>query len=250
MEFNIPAEGAEYQQAISGPENSEARCPDIYVVQPEDTYYGIAAKLGMTAYELSGMNPFIDPDALQVGEELCIPLQTEDSFATPTYAEPRVILFPPAPNPPAQPMPAPTPTPAPMPVPIPQTIQPPVQPIHPAPTAAQQPCPTNHIRVTVPSGWDCGQVLRRYNVSYQALASANPRINIDSLMSGQLLCIPPSGSRGLCGTDFVTYIMVSSDTLESLARRYSIAPCALLKANGNLAPSDFVAGRVICVPCE
>ncbi len=247
MEFNTPAEGAEYQPAIAGPGESEALCPDIYVVQPGDTYYGIAAKLGMTVYELSGMNPDVNPDMLQIGEELCIPLQTEDTLATPTYAEPRVILFPPTPAP-APPIPAPVPIPTPVKPPLPTPTPVPKSPAEPTPI--QQPCPANHIRVTVPAGWDCSQVLRRYNVSYLALASANPRVSIDSLMSGQLLCIPPSGSRGLCGGDFVTYVMEVSDTLESLARRYGISSCALLKANGNLAPSDFVAGRVICVPCE
>ncbi len=302
MEFNMPSERLELEPAASSAMEGDVLCPDIYVVQPGDTYYGIAAKLGITAYQLSGLNPYVDPEALQVGQQLCIPLQTEDSFpaptfaptqyaepeeaaptfaeagtyeagyrdgdypagdhaeavfageygaeptyAEPTYAEPRDLSTP-APiqqapvNPPITIQKAPS-----APAPQAEQYQEPLT----APTPSLTPCPTSNIRVTVPTGWDCAQILRRYNVSYQALADANPRASIDALTSGQLLCVPPSGSRGLCdGVDLSTYTMKSSDTLESIARQYGIRACDLLRANRNLAPSDFCSGRTICVPRE
>ena len=46
-----------------------------YVVQPDDTLSGIAAEFGMTPWHIVAENPSIDPDWLNVGQQLVIPSQ-------------------------------------------------------------------------------------------------------------------------------------------------------------------------------
>jgi nucleoid-associated protein YgaU len=48
-----------------------------YTVQPGDSLSSIAAKYGMTSWHIADANPSIDPDWLNVGQELTIPSQDE-----------------------------------------------------------------------------------------------------------------------------------------------------------------------------
>ncbi len=45
----------------------------VYVVQPGDTLSGIAARFNVTVDELVDANRIVNPDALQVGQEITIP---------------------------------------------------------------------------------------------------------------------------------------------------------------------------------
>ncbi len=123
-------------------------------------------------------------------------------------------------------------------------------PIEEAPVQPQpETCPENYNYITIPYGWDVSNVLIRFGVSYQALAAANPGINLDQLYSGVALCVPPPGMPSLCANDQGTaYTMRGFDTLDSVARRFRVTSTALLSANPSLAPQDFVAGREICIP--
>ncbi len=47
--------------------------PQVYIVQPGDTLYGIAMRLGVTVEELVEANRLSDPNYLRVGQELRIP---------------------------------------------------------------------------------------------------------------------------------------------------------------------------------
>ncbi len=44
-----------------------------YIIRPGDTLYLIAQRLGTTVTTLLNLNPGINPDALQIGEEICVP---------------------------------------------------------------------------------------------------------------------------------------------------------------------------------
>jgi len=128
--------------------------------------------------------------------------------------------------------------PLPAPVPRPPVVIPP----------ATSACPARYIRATVPFGWDFSNILIHYGVSFDALQNANPRVNLSALRAGQVLCVPPSGSRGLCTGNASTHIVERSENLGAIARRYRTTVAALLRANPNLAPQDFIPGRVICIP--
>ncbi|HEY8462454.1 MAG TPA: LysM peptidoglycan-binding domain-containing protein [Bacillota bacterium] len=44
-----------------------------YIIRPGDTLYLIAQRLGTTATALLNLNPGINPDALQIGQQICVP---------------------------------------------------------------------------------------------------------------------------------------------------------------------------------
>lgn len=51
--------------------------PTIYVVQPADTLLGIALKFGVTVAALQQTNGIINPQSLQIGQELIIPASSD-----------------------------------------------------------------------------------------------------------------------------------------------------------------------------
>ena len=56
---------------VPGPE-----CPTGYVprtIRAGDTLYSIARELGTTVDDILDANPGLDPDALQVGQQICVP---------------------------------------------------------------------------------------------------------------------------------------------------------------------------------
>lgn len=61
-------------QAICIPIPGPVPCPGfIYVIQPGDTYYLIAARYGVTVDALIRANPGVDPNRLMVGQRICVP---------------------------------------------------------------------------------------------------------------------------------------------------------------------------------
>ena len=166
----------------------------LHAVARGETFRSIAAMHGTTVLDLSERNPYADPEALLVGEVLCVP---EGCAGGP----------------------------------------------HP-PDAS---CPFGYAAGTIRYGQTYEDLLLEYNVSYLAFRLSNPNLDPDRLLPGQKYCIPPTGSRGLCGAGGRTYIMLQGDTLMMVAARFHTTPGRLLRLNQYLAPADFVAGRVICV---
>ncbi|WP_245684763.1 LysM peptidoglycan-binding domain-containing protein [Orenia metallireducens] len=170
----------ELQQA---PPNTEA-----YQIKAGDTLYSLAQRFNTTVSAIISANPEIDPDNLQVGDKIFIPLQKEypscpegnyytikagDSFyaiadrfnisvddlqeANP-YVEPNnlkvgeVICIP--------------------------LATPPVE------------CPQGSILYIVKKGDTFYSIAKKYKISVAELRDANPRINPDELLIGQKICIP------------------------------------------------------------
>lgn len=203
-------------------------CPDgvLHPVRSGETMESVARAHGVTTLALMERNPYVDPEDLQVGMLLCVPRRTP----TPTP--------PPTPTPVPRPIPIP---PTPVPVPPPATIPVPI----PAPPSIQ--CPPGYGNGVVRYGESYVDILLRYDISYQAFRLANPTLQIERLLPGQRYCIPPSGSRGLCGSGTESYVIEIGETLRSLAGKFRTSQAALLRLNPALAPSDFIPGRVICV---
>ncbi|MEX0973987.1 MAG: LysM peptidoglycan-binding domain-containing protein [Bacillota bacterium] len=58
--------------SANGPPCERAR---YYTVRPGDTFYLVAKEIGVTVDELTRLNPTTDPDNLQVGALICVPLE-------------------------------------------------------------------------------------------------------------------------------------------------------------------------------
>jgi len=260
-------------------------CTDVYIVQPGDTYYGIAAKLGITVYQLSGLNPFVNPDAIEVNQRLCIPLLQPDSDEIIAAVEPGEIPSharehePPgeraAPKSKAQnetmltqnhqkqaaqhleqpearylKMQAESQYPDNQPEMQSHEQKSPYS-LQETTSATESIASNRHdyTTMTMPHGWSFYNILVRYGVSYDALQRANPGVDLEALAGGQAIYVPPAGSRGL--TDergFETHIVERFETLDSISRKYRVSTANLLKNNPNLTPHDFIVGRVILVP--
>ncbi len=58
---------------IPAPPRTEP-CPGrLFTIEPGDTFIGIAGRFGYTLDALLAINPGIDPDRLQVGQQICLP---------------------------------------------------------------------------------------------------------------------------------------------------------------------------------
>ena len=109
-------------------------------------------------------------------------------------------------------------------------------------------CPAGYTRGIVQNGQTFTDLLLQHNVSWQAMRNANPSLPTTRLSPGTRYCIPPAGTRKLCPTGTDSYVMGQYEDLNTLSELFGVAPGVFLTVNTQLAPSDFPAGRVICVP--
>ncbi len=110
-------------------------------------------------------------------------------------------------------------------------------------------CPTGYRQGVTQNNQTFTDLLLDYDVSYSAMRGANPTLPTSRLAPGTVFCAPPVGSRKFCTNGASsTYIMGVNDTLDSIALSLGVDPGRLLRLNPNLAPRDFVPGRVICLP--
>ena len=109
-------------------------------------------------------------------------------------------------------------------------------------------CPFGYTSGVVQNGQTFTDLLLQHNVSYQAMRSANPTLPTTRLSPGTFYCVPPSGSRRLCPAGAQSYVMGEFEDLNTLAELFSVSPGVFLALNTQLAPADFTAGRVVCVP--
>ena len=109
-------------------------------------------------------------------------------------------------------------------------------------------CPLGYSRGIVQNGQTFTDLLLQHNVSWQAMRSANPALSTTRIAPGTRYCIPPAGSRRLCPSGTDSYVMGQFEDLNTLSELFGVAPGLFLTVNTQLAPSDFTAGRVICVP--
>lgn len=92
------------------------------------------------------------------------------------------------------------------------------------------------------------EISRFYNISLDDLIEANPYIEPDLILPGQVLCIPQSVPSANCSIGASTYIVQKGDTFYSIAKRYKIRLSTLLKANPNVNPDALLIGQSICIP--
>jgi LysM repeat protein len=63
-------------QIICIPAPSPGRCPSgssEYTIRAGDTYFSLARRFNVSVQAIMDANPGVDPDALQIGQVICIP---------------------------------------------------------------------------------------------------------------------------------------------------------------------------------
>ncbi|MEG1813363.1 MAG: LysM peptidoglycan-binding domain-containing protein [Clostridia bacterium] len=271
-------EGLDFNQIQAGdtvcvpPRQLTCVSGSLYTVRRGDTFTSIAERYGISTLELSERNPYVDQYNLAVGQTLCVPRQNRPvpppvgpGTPVPPIAPPPPITPPSPPGPvgpgtpvpPIAPPPPITPPSPPGPPPRPpRPPRPPQPPIPPQPPRPPQPippqpiprCPNGYREGYVQPGQIFSDILRRYNVSYQAFELANPRLNMARLIPGQRFCAPPAQARRLCENGGRSYVIERGYDLASTARLLGVTTGELLYLNATLAPGDFIPGRVICRP--
>ena len=116
------------------------------------------------------------------------------------------------------------------------------------PTGEGRSCPVGSAAYTVQPGQSVVDVMVASNVSLRALREYNEDIRLTALRPGDVLCVPPSGDRGLCDNGGPVYRLQEGDTIDEIAELNGTSVEQLLRLNPNLLPSDFVTGKVICLP--
>ena len=116
------------------------------------------------------------------------------------------------------------------------------------PTGEGRSCPLGSAAYTVQPGQSVVDVMVASNVSLRALREYNEDIRLTALRPGDVLCVPPSGDRGLCDNGGPVYRIQEGDTIDEIAELNGTSVEQLLRLNPNLLPSDFVTGQVICLP--
>lgn len=171
---------------------SPGPCPGgfAYIVKSGDTFFSIARRYGIAVPALSAANPGVDPNALRVGQQLCIPaaappqepcpgrlytIQPGDTFYGLArrfgYTLDALLAANPGVNPDS--------------LRVGQAFC-----LPPAPGGGPFPCPAGSIYVIQP-GDTLYAIARRRGISLNALLAANPQItDVNRVPVGEPVCIP------------------------------------------------------------
>ena len=114
--------------------------------------------------------------------------------------------------------------------------------------SCEQFCPSGYACGTVRYGQTYADLLIENDVSYQNFREANPRLSPTGLLPGQRYCVPPKQTAPTCPSGTTRFTIPEGQTLADLATTLRITQGRLLRINETLAPSEFTAGRQICVP--
>lgn len=163
-------------------------CPGgtYYTIRAGDTLFSLARRFNTTVDAILQANPGLDPMNLQVGRIICIPT---------------------------------------------------------APQPGQ--CPGG-FPYQIVAGDTYYSLARRFNTTVEALIAANPGVDPNRLMIGQIICIPVPPTPGPCPGG--TYQIRAGDTFFSIARRFNTTVEALIAANPGVDPNRLMVGQIICLP--
>jgi LysM repeat protein len=231
------------------------KCPIgtfAYTVKPGDTIYALAMKYNTTVAAIIAANPGIDPNNLQVGQVICIPMGTPppplcdgmyyvvrpgDTFYSIANRFGITVAQLIAANPGVDPNN----------LQVGQLICIPKQ-------TPPVPCPGGTIYV-VRVNDSLTSILLRFNISVMDLMAGNPNLCLEDIKVGDELCILPHKDRGCpCLPGSEPYTIVPADVsgpgtvVEHLARKFNVPASSIMLANPSLAPGDFVVGKTVCIP--
>ncbi len=241
----INPNGLRIGQGICIPGAAPVACPEgsfPYVIRSGDTLFSLARQYRSTVAAIIAINRGINPNALFVGQTICIPGVTpvvcpEGSFSYTVqqgdtlFALARrfgtTVAAINALNPGLDP----------------SSLQ--IGRIICIPGAPPVTCPQGSLTYVIRSGDTLFSIAQRFGTTVSAIITLNPSINPNALRIGQEICVPQAVTTCPGGA---IYIIQSGDTLFLLATRFDISVGALQTANPGLDPNLLVPGQRICIP--
>ncbi|MBE3590933.1 MAG: LysM peptidoglycan-binding domain-containing protein [Firmicutes bacterium] len=165
-------------------------CPGgqvAYTVRPGDTFFLLAQRFGTTVAAIQAANPGVNPNNLQIGQILCIPVGVPSACPPGTFAHVVVagdtffrlaqqfgttVAAIQAANPGVNP----------------NNLQ--IGQVLCIPTGAPVTCPPGTFQYTVQPGDTFFLLAQRFGTTVAAIQAANPTVDPNNLQVGQVLCIP------------------------------------------------------------
>ncbi|MBM7581542.1 LysM repeat protein [Caldicoprobacter guelmensis] len=216
-----------------------------YIIRPGDTFFSLARRFNTTVAAIISANPGIDPNRLQIGQRICIPMQPqfppcpEGNFYT---IRPGDTLFSIArrfnvsvddileANPGIDP----------------ENLR--VGQVICIPLAVPPvTCPAGTFPYVVRAGDTFFSLARRFGTTVAAIMAANPGVDPEGLLVGQTICIP-GAAPPVCPAGTTPYIIRAGDTFFNLARRFNTTVEAIIAANPGVDPNRLQIGQRICIP--
>jgi LysM repeat protein len=224
-------------------------CPGgaLYTIHAGDTLYGLAQRFNTTVEAIIRANPGIDPTSLQLARNICIPvapgpgpcpggfpyiIKSGDTFYNIARRYGIAVEALSAANPGVNP----------------NLLGIGQQICVPAVAPPPQPCPGR--LYTIEPGDTFYRIARKFGYTLDALLTANPGVNPDTIQAGQTLCLPPAPGGGPlpCPAGSI-YVIQAGDTLYSIAQRRGIGLNVLLAANPQITdPGRLQIGDPVCIP--
>ncbi len=111
------------------------------------------------------------------------------------------------------------------------------------------PCPRENY-YTIKWGDTLDKISEFFNISLDDLLEANPRLDPDRVVVGQVICIPLAIPPVTCPENTERYIIKSGDTFYSLASRFGVSIESIEVLNPGVNPDALLIGQPICIPLE
>lgn len=97
------------------------------------------------------------------------------------------------------------------------------------------------------SGETIYSIARSNDILLADLLNANPGIDPNRLLAGQVLCIPRTTPISVCPGGLSTVIVRPGDTLYRIAVRFNTTVEEMLLVNPNINPNLLLVGQLICI---
>lgn len=225
------------------------KCPRgsfSYVIKSGDTLYELAKKYNTTVEDILAINPGINPKNLQIGQRICIPEASRHPKKCPMGTFPYTIrqgdtLYNLARtyNTTVEEIMRVNPGIDPNNLQIGQVICIPEK---------RKPAPDcDGLYYVVRPGDTLYLIANKYNISLSDLMAANPGVDPDNLMVGELICIPKKKEEPIYCPDGTIYEVRENDTLDSILMRFNISYMDLKEGNPHIDIDKLRAGQRICI---
>ncbi len=109
-------------------------------------------------------------------------------------------------------------------------------------------CPAGSVPYTIRQGDTLNRIAQEYSTTVQEIINANPGVDPNSLRVGQQICVPLTMQIYPSCPTTNYYVVVSGDTIESIAKFFNITSQQLLYANYGIDPGGLYVDQILCIP--